>query len=854
MKSIKLLKLFFVLFLFQPFIIEAQTWNVNSDFWSATDALGRKTPSESEVGTVRNGKYVGIFYFTWHTDNLAAFSPVINISQTLKQDPGSAYNLNDPAWGGIIDGGVYWWDEPLFGYYRTTDDWVLRKQAQMLANAGIDVAFFDCTNSNLTYQSAWSELLKVWEQARIDGVKTPQIAFILNFSATQTSLEEITQLYTDLYQPGLYKDLWFMWNGKPLIMAYPEMLVAQSNSAGLLFKADSSFIGVDAFCPSYSNNIGNLTLKLYKWNESYSATVAQTAIAESTFVNFNDNTRLKINFPQQPAGTYYWELNNATEVVGVWAWNNSLSPVEDYLNGTIVYNGNYDSKIYYADSTVANLTYDNGHGHTAVQIPPGVNSTLVDSIKNFFTFRPGQPDYVTGPTRNDQWGWLENYPQHGFGPKTGGGYEQVTVGIAQNASSTSGGHASAFNEPITYGRSYTSANGQSSDTSAYLYGANFQEQWSRAFQLDPDLVFVTGWNEWIAGRWDVTLWPNAYAPFSFVDEYDAEKSRDIEPVKSWGDKADVYYIQLINNVRKFKGMQVQPAASAPMTISMGKFNDWANVQPQFLDYKGDVIQRNSPGQGDSLVYTNTSGRNDIVLAKVTRDTSYIYFYVETADSLTPKTGPNWMRLWIDIDRDKTTGWEGYDYVINRVSPGDSAVIEKSVNNGWNWTQIGSAEYAISGKALELKVNRSVFNMQGKKLNFEFKWSDNNETNGDIMDFYVNGDAAPDGRFNYVYTDSITGTTGINKNENQLKSFSLSQNYPNPFNPSTEIKYSIPKSGLVTLKVYNILGQEVATLVNQGQQSGSYTVNFDASRLASGIYMYRIQAGNFSQTKKMTLLK
>ncbi|MGA7720627.1 MAG: T9SS type A sorting domain-containing protein, partial [Ignavibacteriaceae bacterium] len=60
--------------------------------------------------------------------------------------------------------------------------------------------------------------------------------------------------------------------------------------------------------------------------------------------------------------------------------------------------------------------------------------------------------------------------------------------------------------------------------------------------------------------------------------------------------------------------------------------------------------------------------------------------------------------------------------------------------------------------------------------------------------------------------------------------------------------------LVTLKVYNILGQEVATLVNQGQQSGSYTVNFDASRLASGIYMYRIQAGNFSQTKKMTLLK
>ncbi len=85
-------------------------------------------------------------------------------------------------------------------------------------------------------------------------------------------------------------------------------------------------------------------------------------------------------------------------------------------------------------------------------------------------------------------------------------------------------------------------------------------------------------------------------------------------------------------------------------------------------------------------------------------------------------------------------------------------------------------------------------------------------------------------------------------------FELSQNYPNPFNPTTEIKYSIPKSGIVTLKVYNLLGQEVATLVNQEQKSGNYIVNFDASKLASGVYMYRIQSGNFSLTKKMLLLK
>jgi hypothetical protein len=97
--------------------------------------------------------------------------------------------------------------------------------------------------------------------------------------------------------------------------------------------------------------------------------------------------------------------------------------------------------------------------------------------------------------------------------------------------------------------------------------------------------------------------------------------------------------------------------------------------------------------------------------------------------------------------------------------------------------------------------------------------------------------------------------GVEQESNSIPAkFELSQNYPNPFNPTTEIKYSIPQSGFVTLKVFNLLGQEVATLVNQQQKTGSYIVNFDASNLASGIYMYRIQSDNFSLTKKMVLLK
>ena len=110
--------------------------------------------------------------------------------------------------------------------------------------------------------------------------------------------------------------------------------------------------------------------------------------------------------------------------------------------------------------------------------------------------------------------------------------------------------------------------------------------------------------------------------------------------------------------------------------------------------------------------------------------------------------------------------------------------------------------------------------------------------------------------------SETEVTSVeNGTSNIPNKYILLQNYPNPFNPSTQIKYSIPKSGIVTLKVYNLLGQEVATLVNKEQKTGSYTVNFDSSNmpgggqeLASGIYMYRIQSGGFSLTKKMMILK
>jgi len=86
------------------------------------------------------------------------------------------------------------------------------------------------------------------------------------------------------------------------------------------------------------------------------------------------------------------------------------------------------------------------------------------------------------------------------------------------------------------------------------------------------------------------------------------------------------------------------------------------------------------------------------------------------------------------------------------------------------------------------------------------------------------------------------------------SFSLDQNYPNPFNPSTKISYQLPQSGFVTLKVYNAIGKEVATLVNEEKSAGRYEINFDAAGLTSGVYFYKITTNNFTQTNKMLLIK
>ncbi|MBI5403409.1 MAG: T9SS type A sorting domain-containing protein [Ignavibacteriae bacterium] len=106
----------------------------------------------------------------------------------------------------------------------------------------------------------------------------------------------------------------------------------------------------------------------------------------------------------------------------------------------------------------------------------------------------------------------------------------------------------------------------------------------------------------------------------------------------------------------------------------------------------------------------------------------------------------------------------------------------------------------------------------------------------------------------VYVDTAEVVNVGNINQNIPNEYKLSQNYPNPFNPSTLISYSLPKNGLVSLKVYDILGKEIATLVNENKNVGIYDVRFNADNLSGGVYFYRIMVNNFTETKKFILIK
>lgn len=693
------------------------SWDTFSDTWVATDALGRSLPTFEQVGPPRTNKFVAIFYFLWLGQHGQA-GP-FDITKILTTDPLAMQKPDSPLWGPLHV--PHHWGESIFGYYLSDDEAVIRKHAQMLANADVDAVIFDVTNG-FTYPQSYQALLRAFADVRRNGGRTPQVAFLCPFG---NPTQVVRELWANLYQPGLHPELWFRLDGRPFILADPAYFLDDvisvekhttpaplraGHTLGQTFQVNQPFRAVAGCFPTWNTTKAGLTLRLFREGPQ------GARVAQQHFDNIADNGWLTLRFaPPQAPGRFYLEASTAQGTVGWWSdTKNVLTNGQAYADGA-------------PGAGVRNLRLSLAGGRN-------------EALRNFFTFRKPQPDYFQGPTGPEQWSWLEIFPQHVF-KNSRGEKEMMSVGVAQNAVSHRLG---SMSEALAKGRSFHHGAVDHSP-GAELRGLNFAEQWQRALQEDPQYLFVTGWNEWIAGRFNE--FGGVKLPVMFVDQFDLEHSRDCEPMK--GGHGDNYYYQLAANIRRFKGVRPLPAVhSHPIQID-GRFEDWSGVEPEFRDDIGDPVHRGHPGWGKSGRYVNQSGRNDIVAAKVSADAVNVYFYVRTREALTPGTDPNWMLLFIDADRNPTNGWLGYDFVVNRtgVNPG-STTLERHQGEGYCWGSPVKITSRTVGNELELAIPRAALGLTRLPATLDFKWADNIPQTGDWSDFTLYGDAAPNDRFNY----------------------------------------------------------------------------------------------------------
>jgi hypothetical protein len=232
-----------------------------------------------------------------------------------------------------------------------------------------------------------------------------------------------------------------------------------------------------------------------------------------------------------------------------------------------------------------------------------------------------------------------------------------------------------------------------------------------------------------------------------VDAYSQGFSRDIEPMK--GGHGDNYYYQLVNYVRRYKGVRALPeVASRPVSID-GKFDDWREVTPEFRDTISDPVRRNHPGWKGEKQFVNQTGRNDLIAAKASRDATNVCFYVRAAAGLTSPQDQSWMVLFIDADNNPKTGWLGYDYIVNRTNVRSNiTTLERNVAGQYQWSSPVDIPFHFAGNELELAVPNVALGLTGESAVVDFKWADNLQQTGDWSDFTLNGDAAPNDRFNY----------------------------------------------------------------------------------------------------------
>ena len=631
------------------------------DTWVATDALKRQMPSADTL-SLKNDKErtVGIFYITWHGEgNYNIPSDYRDVTQTLEANPEARFTDKTGLW---TLPGSYHWGEPEMGYFLSLDRWVMEKDISMLTDAGVDVLILDVTNGACYWQQ-WDTLFDVMEKMKAKGNKVPKICF-WTFNGKPITCTE--QIYRRYYKPGKYSDLWYYWDGKPLMLCNmrPDL--------------DANGEGEPNPNPSYDPAAATDPANPHYGNPEYT----------SEFMK--DYSRAVKDF---------FTMRNMWWGYSKWGGKPYAGTEDNWCFG-------YEMN----DSLVSSLP------------PLGRAATHNGRIEEMAVTAGQHPISITGKS------W------------------RVSTGQPP------------LNQYDMPDSAYVPWLGRTVDNPA-AYGIYFQDRWDEALSVDPDFVYVNDWNEWTAGKYRMGLTPDGKPngpdnflgrkdnTFYFVDQYNEEFNRTIQPAK--GAYTDNYYMQLAQNIRRYKGARPIPEhhGLASATVD-GDFSDWENIESFYFDPIGDVSHRNHHGYAHNH-YIDISGRNDIVESKVAVGKKDIAFYVRTDSVLTPSSDPNWMLLLIDADKDSETGWYGYDFLVNK-QIGSDGMTSVMRYDGKRWIVVARVPYAVSGNELELSIPRKLLGLTDKNIEFDFKWADNPSGLTTPISLCTGGDTAPNRRFNYRY--------------------------------------------------------------------------------------------------------
>ena len=377
-----------------------------------------------------------------------------------------------------------------------------------------------------------------------------------------------------------------------------------------------------------------------------------------------------------------------------------------------------------------------------------------ENISDFFSIRV--PQWPNEGTKNNAWPWMDfKWPQRIFKNHEGDG-ESISVSMAQHAGTVQFSDSAFYGDRTNRGRSFNGTYDLLTPDS-YKLGINFQYQFDRALDRSVKYVLITGWNEWVAQRQ-----PTDNGTIRFVDTSSLEFSRDVEMTIT-DYYFDNYYMQMIYNIQALKGAAPAIVQDGRMPINVtGDFAQWDQVAVTYYDVEGDTVDRNGMAFGQQTM-TNTTGRNDIVSAKVTQDTTYLYFYVQTAHDITkPAADTSWMQLFLDVDGNVETGWYGYDFIVNHNASEDftTTVAKYSGTDGaYGFTDCGTVSYRVKDNQMMIAVPMELLGIEYyNQLSMQFKWADSDTLLDEMADFYIDGDMAPLGRLNYVYQNYIPGVS------------------------------------------------------------------------------------------------